>query len=200
MAKKKGMKLIANNKKAFHDYFIEDTYEAGIALAGTEVKSLRMGKCSIKESFIRVENGEVYIYGMHISPYEKGNIFNKDPLRIRKLLLHRYEINKIEAKLKEKGLTLVPLKVYFKDSLVKVEIGMARGKKLYDKRQDIAKKDQRREAEKEFKKRKSMVQKSVKTYKKDETIVPEWFNKKIEKEKMSEKEEEEVKDLLKDFM
>ena len=98
MAKKKGMKLIANNKKAFHDYFIEDTYEAGIALAGTEVKSLRMGKCSIKESFIRVENGEVYIYGMHISPYEKGNIFNKDPLRIRKLLLHRYEINKIEAK------------------------------------------------------------------------------------------------------
>ena len=118
MAKKKGMKLIANNKKAFHDYFIEDTYEAGIALAGTEVKSLRMGKCSIKESFIRVENGEVYIYGMHISPYEKGNIFNKDPLRIRKLLLHRYEINKIEAKLKEKGLTLVPLKVYFKDSLV----------------------------------------------------------------------------------
>ena len=138
MAKKKGMKLIANNKKAFHDYFIEDTYEAGIALAGTEVKSLRMGKCSIKESFIRVENGEVYIYGMHISPYEKGNIFNKDPLRIRKLLLHRYEINKIEAKLKEKGLTLVPLKVYFKDSLVKVEIGMARGKKLYDKRQDIA--------------------------------------------------------------
>ena len=106
MAKKKGMKLIANNKKAFHDYFIEDTYEAGIALAGTEVKSLRMGKCSIKESFIRVENGEVYIYGMHISPYEKGNIFNKDPLRIRKLLLHRYEINKIEAKLKEKGLTL----------------------------------------------------------------------------------------------
>ena len=141
MAKKKGMKLIANNKKAFHDYFIEDTYEAGIALAGTEVKSLRMGKCSIKESFIRVENGEVYIYGMHISPYEKGNIFNKDPLRIRK----------IEAKLKEKGLTLVPLKVYFKDSLVKVEIGMARGKKLYDKRQDIAKKDQRREAEREFK-------------------------------------------------
>ena len=131
MAKKKGMKLIANNKKAFHDYFIEDTYEAGIALAGTEVKSLRMGKCSIKESFIRVENGEVYIYGMHISPYEKGNIFNKDPLRIRKLLLHRYEINKIEAKLKEKGLTLVPLKVYFKDSLVKVEIGMAQKVRNY---------------------------------------------------------------------
>ena len=142
MAKKTGMKLIANNKKAFHDYFIEDTYEAGIALAGTEVKSLRSGKCSIKEAFVRVENGEVY---------EKGNIFNKDPLRVRKLLLHRYEINKIEAKLKEKGLTLVPLKVYFKDSLVKIEIGMARGKKLYDKRQDIAKKDQRREAERDFK-------------------------------------------------
>ena len=133
MAKTTGIKLIANNKKAFHDYFIEDTYEAGISLAGTEVKSLRMGKCSIKESFIRVERGEVYIYGMHISPYEKGNIFNKDPLRVRKLLLHRYEINKIEGKLQEKGLTLVPLKVYFKGSLVKVEIGVARGKKLYDK-------------------------------------------------------------------
>ena len=147
MAKKPGIKLIANNKKAFHDYFIEDTYEAGIALAGTEVKSLRMGKCSVKESFVRIQNGEVYIYGMNISPYEKGNIFNKDPLRI----LHRSEINKMEAKLKEKGLTLVPIKVYFKDSLVKVEIGMARGKKLYDKRQDIAKKDQRREAERDFK-------------------------------------------------
>ena len=134
MAKKTGIRLIANNKKAFHDYFIEDTYEAGIALAGTEVKSLRSGKCSIKESFIRVENGEVYIYGMHISPYEKGNIFNK-----------------IQGTLQEKGLTLVPLKVYFKNSLVKVEIGVARGKKLYDKRQDIAKKDQRREAEREFK-------------------------------------------------
>ena len=151
MAKTTGIKLIANNKKAFHDYFIEDTYEAGISLAGTEVKSLRMGKCSIKESLTRVERGEVYIYGMHISPYEKGNIFNKDPLRVRKLLLHRYEINKIEGKLQEKGLTLVPLKVYFKGSLVKVEIGVARGKKLYDKRQDIAKKDQRREAEREFK-------------------------------------------------
>lgn len=144
-------KLIANNKKAYHDYFIEEKYEAGISLHGTEVKSLRMGKCSIKESFVRIQNGEVYIYGMNISPYEKGNIFNKDPLRIRKLLLHRSEINKMEAKLKEKGLTLVPIKVYFKNSLVKVEIGMARGKKLYDKRQDIAKKDQRREAERDFK-------------------------------------------------
>ena len=144
-------KLIANNKKAYHDYFIEEKYEAGISLHGTEVKSLRMGKCSIKESFIRIENGEVLIYGMHISPYEKGNIFNKDPLRERKLLMHRYEINKLKGKIQEKGYTLVPLQVYFKGSLVKVEIGLARGKKLYDKRADIAKKDQRRELEKEFK-------------------------------------------------
>ena len=151
MAKKAGMKLVANNKKAFHDYFIEDTYEAGIALAGTEVKSLRAGKCSIKESFIRVEKGEVYIYGMHISPYEKGNIFNKDPMRIRKLLLHRHEINKIEGSLQEKGLTLVPLKVYFKNSLVKLEIGVARGKKLYDKREDAAKKDAKRQIDRAMK-------------------------------------------------
>ena len=147
---KESIKLIANNKKAYHDYFIDDKWEAGIELFGTEVKSIRMGKCSIKEAFVKIDKGEVYVYGMHISPYEKGNIFNKDPMRVRKLLLHRHEINKIEAKLKEKGLTLVPLKVYFKDSLVKVEIGMARGKKLYDKRQDIAK-NQRREAEREFK-------------------------------------------------
>ena len=151
MAKKSGMKLIANNKKAFHDYFIEDTYEAGIALAGTEVKSLRSGKCSIKEAFVRVENGEVYVYGMHITPYEKGNIFNKDPLRVRKLLLHKKEIDKIFGKMKEKGNTVVPLQVYFSGSLVKVEIGLAKGKKLYDKRDDIAKKDQRREAQRDFK-------------------------------------------------
>ena len=150
MAKTNG-KLIANNKKAYHDYFILDTYEAGIALHGTEVKSLRMGKCSIKESFIRVENGEMFIYGMHISPYEKGNIFNKDPLRVRKLLLHKAEINKMLGKTKDKGMSIVPLKVYFKGSLVKVEIGLAKGKKLYDKRQDIAKKDQKREAERDFK-------------------------------------------------
>ncbi|GFI29710.1 MAG: SsrA-binding protein SmpB [Lachnospiraceae bacterium] len=148
---KESRKLIANNKKAFHDYFIEDKYEAGISLAGTEVKSLRMGKCSVKESFIRIENGEVIIYGMHISPYEKGNIFNKDPLRPRKLLMHKYEINKIAGKMAEKGYTVVPLQVYFKGSLVKVEIALARGKKLYDKRQDIAKKDMRRESEREFK-------------------------------------------------
>lgn len=151
MAKEEGSRLIANNKKAYHDYFIEDKYEAGIALHGTEVKSLRMGKCSIKESFIRIEQDEVFIYGMHISPYEKGNIFNKDPLRVRKLLMHRFEIRKLQAKIAEKGYTLVPLQVYFKNSLVKVEIGLARGKKLYDKRQDIAKKDQRREAQREFK-------------------------------------------------
>lgn len=150
-ATKENVKLIANNKKAFHDYFIEEKYEAGISLAGTEVKSLRQGKCSIKESFIRIENGEVFIYGMHISPYEKGNIFNKDPLRVKKLLMHKYEINKMAGKIAEKGYTLVPLQVYFRGSLVKVEIGLAKGKKLYDKRQDIAKKDQKREAEKEFK-------------------------------------------------
>jgi SsrA-binding protein len=145
------IKLVANNKKAYFDYFIEDKYEAGISLHGTEVKSLRMGKCSIKESYLRIENGEVFIYGMHISPYEKGNIFNKDPLRVRKLLLHKYQINKINGQLAQKGYTLVPLQIYFKGSLVKVEIGLARGKKLYDKRQDIAKKDMRREAEKDFK-------------------------------------------------
>lgn len=148
---KESKKLIANNKKARFDYFIEDSYEAGISLKGTEVKSLRMGKCSIKESFIRVDKGEVYIYNMHISPYEKGNIFNKDPLRVRKLLLHGYEINKLVGQIQQKGYTIVPLNVYFKGSLVKMEIGLARGKKLYDKRQDIAKKDQRREAEKNFK-------------------------------------------------
>ena len=148
---KESIKLVSNNKKAYFDYFIEDKYEAGISLHGTEVKSLRMGKCSIKEAFIRIEKGEVYVYNMHISPYEKGNIFNKDPLRPKKLLLHKSEINKIAGSLATKGYTLVPLQVYFKGSLVKVEIGLARGKKLYDKRQDIAKKDQRREAEKNFK-------------------------------------------------
>lgn len=152
MAKgKESQKLIANNKKAYHDFFIDETYECGIALHGTEVKSMRMGKCSINEAFVRIEDGEVFVYGMHVSPYEKGNIFNKDPLRVKKLLLHKYEINKLLGKIKEKGYTLVPLQVYFKDGKVKVEIGLARGKKLYDKREAIAKKDQRREAEKEFK-------------------------------------------------
>ena len=151
MAKEKGTKLIANNKKAYHDYFIEEKYEAGIALVGTEVKSVRMGKCSIKESFVRQEKGEMFIYGMHISPYEKGNIFNRDPLRVRKLLLHKNEIRKMTGQVAQKGYTLVPLSVYFKNSVIKVEIGLARGKKLYDKRQDIARKDMRREAERDFK-------------------------------------------------
>ena len=145
-------KLIANNKKVYHEYFLEEIYEAGIALHGTEVKSIRMGKCSIKESFVRIEkNGEVYIYGTHVSPYEKGNIFNKDPLRTRKLLMHKAEINKLFGKCKEKGYTLMPLQVYFKDGRAKMEIGLCKGKKLYDKRDDIAKKDMRRETERDFK-------------------------------------------------
>lgn len=148
---KESFKLIANNKKARFDYFIEETYEAGISLHGTEVKALRMGKCSIKEAFVKVERGEVYIYNMHISPYEKGNIFNKDPLRVRKLLLHKAQIRKLAGEISIQGYTLAPLQVYFKDSLVKIEIGLAKGKKLYDKREDLAKKDQRREAEKDFK-------------------------------------------------
>ena len=151
LGKEKTSRLIAQNKKAYHDYFIEETYQAGISLAGTEVKSLRLGKCSLKESFIRIENGSAFIYNMHISPYEQGNIFNKDPLRVRKLLLNRREINKIEGKMAQKGYTIVPLQVYFKGSLVKLEIALARGKKLYDKRDDIAKKDARRESEREFK-------------------------------------------------
>ena len=148
---KEQRKLIANNKKARFDYFIEDTYEAGIVLHGTEVKSLRMGKCSVREAFIRIEDGEAVIYNMHISPYEQGNIFNKEPLRTRRLLLHKHEINKIAAAVTATGYTVVPLKVYFDHGLVKVDIGIAKGKKLYDKRQTIAKNDQRREAEKEFK-------------------------------------------------
>ena len=147
------MKLIANNKKVYHDYFIEETYEAGIVLHGTEVKSLRMGKCSIKEAFLRIEDGEMFIYDMHISPYEKGNIFNKDPLRTRKLLLHKSEIMKLVGKVKERGYTLVPIEVYFSKGRAKMKIGLAKGKKLYDKREDIAKKDMKREAEREFKAR-----------------------------------------------
>ena len=151
MAKNNSIKLIAQNKKAYHDYFIEDTYEAGISLAGTEVKSLRGGKCSLKESYIEEKQGEMLIQGMHISPYEKGNIFNRDPLRVRKLLLHDYEIRKLSAAVKVKGYTIVPLKVYFKGSLVKVEIGLAKGKKLYDKRETIARRDSEREAQREIK-------------------------------------------------
>lgn len=148
---KDNFKLIANNKKAYFDYFIEEKYEAGIELHGTEVKSIRMGKCSIKEAFVRIEKGEVYVYGMNVTPYEKGNIFNKDPLRPKRLLMHKHEIMKLTGEIAQKGYTLVPLQVYVKGNLVKVEIGLARGKKLYDKRQDIAKKDQRREAERDYK-------------------------------------------------
>ena len=147
----KGIKVVAKNSKAYHDYFIEDKYEAGIELAGTEVKSIRQGHVNLKDSFCIVKDGQMHVHGMHISPYEKGNIFNKDPLRTRRLLLHKYEIMKLDGKIAQKGFTLVPLQVYFKGSLVKVQIGLARGKKLYDKRADIAKKDQRRELEKDFK-------------------------------------------------
>ena len=153
MAKSEGIKLIANNKKAYHDYFIDEKYEAGIALHGTEVKSLRMGKCSIKESFVRIENGEVFIYGMHISPYEKGNIFNKDPVRPRRLLMHKREIVKLNARVMQEGVALIPLSLYFKDSRVKVELGLCKGKKLYDKRQDAANKDARRQIDRAMKER-----------------------------------------------
>ena len=148
---KDSIKMIANNKKARHEYFLEELFEAGISLHGTEVKSLRQGKCSIKEAFIHIENGEVIIYGMNVSPYEQGNIFNRDPLRPKKLLMHKSEINKLLGKIKEKGYTLVPVEVYLKGSLVKVQIALAKGKKLYDKREDIAKKDARRDAAREFK-------------------------------------------------
>lgn len=149
--KEEGTKLIANNKKAYHDYFVDEVYECGISLCGTEVKSLRLGQCSVKEAFCTIKNGECWILGMHINPYEKGNIFNKDALRDRKLLLHKPEINKILGKLKEKGIALVPLRVYFKNSRVKVEIGLCRGKKNYDKRDDLQKKQQKRDLERDFK-------------------------------------------------
>lgn len=139
-------RLIANNKKAYHDYFVEETFEAGIELVGTEVKSLRMGKCSVKEAFIKIKDNEAYVYAMNITPYEKGNIFNRDPLRVRRLLLHKSEIRKMNAKIMQQGYTLIPLKVYFKGNLCKIEVGLCKGKKLYDKRRDIAKRDTEREA------------------------------------------------------
>ena len=148
---KESIKIIANNKKAYHDYFILETFQAGIALTGTEVKSMRAGRCNLKDSFVKIENGEAIIKQMHISPYEQGNRFNHDPLADRRLLLHKYEINKLIGAVTRDGSTIVPLRVYLKGSLVKVDIAIARGKKLYDKRQDIAKKDQQREAQKEFK-------------------------------------------------
>ncbi len=146
-----GIKLIAQNKKARHDYFIEDTYEAGLVLVGTEVKSIRLGKVNLRDSFANIRGGEAFVYNMHISPYEKGNIFNRDPLRTRKLLLNRREINKINGLLTQKGFSLIPLKVYLKNDLVKMEVGIARGKKLYDKRQDLKEKAVKRDFEKNFK-------------------------------------------------
>ena len=151
MKESSGNKLIANNNKAYYDYFIDEKYEAGLVLHGTEVKSLRQGKCSIKEAYIQIINGEVFVINMNITPYEKGNIFNKDPLRPKKLLLHQSEINKLEGQTSQKGFTIVPLQVYLSKGRVKMEIGLARGKKLYDKRDSIAKKDQQREALKDFK-------------------------------------------------
>lgn len=148
---KDSIKLIANNKKAYHDFFVDETIEAGIELFGTEVKSMRLGHCSVKEAFIKDKNGELFIYGMHVNPYEKGNIFNKDPLRTRKLLLHKKEISRLIGKTAEKGYALIPLKVYFKGPRVKVEVGLCRGKKLYDKREDMARKSQKRELERDFK-------------------------------------------------
>ena len=148
---KEAMKLVANNKKAYHDFFIDEKYEAGIALHGTEVKSLRMGKCSIKEAFVRIENGEAFIYGMNVSPYEKGNIFNKDPLRPRRLLMHKREIMRLLGQTKQEGLTLVPLSVYFVKGRAKVEVGLCKGKKLYDKRETAAKKDAARNIERSMK-------------------------------------------------
>ena len=149
--KTKTYRLIAQNKKAFHDYFIEETFQAGLELFGTEVKSMRQGKCNLKESHIRVENGEAFIVNMHVSPYEHGNIFNKDPLRKRRLLLHKYQINKLNGSVTREGYTIVPVKIYFDGSLVKLDVAIAKGKKLYDKREALSKKDQRREAEKSFK-------------------------------------------------
>jgi len=145
-----GERLVAQNKKAYFDYYIEKTFQAGISLAGTEVKSLRASKCSLKESFVVIEGGSAFIEGMHISPYEHGNVFNKDPLRRRRLLLHGYEISNLRSAVSREGYTIVPLRVYFAGSKVKLDVALAKGKKVYDKREAIAKKTQRRDAEKEF--------------------------------------------------
>ena len=150
MSGKDAIKLVVNNKKAYHDYFIEEKYEAGIELFGTEVKSIRQGKCSIKEAYVTIDNGEAFVDGMNISPYEKGNIFNREPLRRKRLLLHKREIMKLAGQVQAKGYTLMPLQVYFKNGRVKIEIGLARGKKLYDKRDDLKKKAMKRETERDF--------------------------------------------------
>ena len=145
MGEKQSYKLVANNKKAFHDYFIEEKYECGIELFGTEVKSIRMGKCSIKEAYVVVKEGEAWIEGMNISPYEKGNIFNREPLRRRRLLLHKSEIRKLDGLVARQGYTLVPLEVYLKDGRMKLQLGLCRGKQAHDKRDAIAKRDADRE-------------------------------------------------------
>ena len=149
----KGIKTVADNRKARHEYFILESFEAGIELVGTEVKSIRNGSVNLKDSCCSIDNGEIFIKGMHISPYEKGNIFNRDPLRVRKLLMHKREINKLFGSVKQDGLTLIPLSLYFKDSRVKVQIGLCKGKKLYDKREDSAKRDAKREIDRNLKMR-----------------------------------------------
>ncbi|MBQ7027643.1 MAG: SsrA-binding protein SmpB [Ruminococcus sp.] len=149
----KGTKKIAENRKAHHDYFVLETYEAGIELVGTEVKSIRQGTVNLKDSWCSIDHGELFVRGMHISPYEKGNIFNRDPLRVRKLLMHKREINKLFGTVKQDGLSLIPLSLYFKDSRVKVQVGLCKGKKLYDKRQDAANRDAKREIDRNIKSR-----------------------------------------------
>ena len=145
------LKTIAQNKKAHHDYFIEESYEAGIELFGTEVKSIRQGRVNLKDSWCSIDKGEIFVNGMHISPYEQGNIFNRDPMRVRKLLMHKKEIRKLHARIQQDGLTLIPLSLYFKDSRVKVEVGLCKGKKLYDKREDMAKRAAKRDMERAMK-------------------------------------------------
>jgi len=147
----KGIKTITENRKARHEYFVLESFEAGIELVGTEVKSIRNGSVNLKDSWCSIDNGEIFIKGMHISPYEKGNIFNRDPLRVRKLLMHRREINKLFGSVKQDGLTIIPLSLYFKDSRVKVQIGLCKGKKLYDKREDSARRDAKREIDRAVK-------------------------------------------------
>ncbi|MCD8189862.1 MAG: SsrA-binding protein SmpB [Clostridiales bacterium] len=153
MPGQKGIKTVASNRKAYHDYYILEKYEAGIELAGTEVKSIRAGRVNLKDAFCQVKNGELYVYGMHISPYEQGNIFNKDPMRDRRLLMHRQEIRRLYAHVKQDGYALIPLSLYFKNSRVKVEVGLAKGKKLYDKREAMAERAAKRDMDREMKSR-----------------------------------------------
>ena len=153
MPKQQGIKEIAQNRKAFHDYFVLEKYEAGIELAGTEVKSVRAGQVNMKDSYCSIKNGELFLRGMHISPYEKGNIFNRDPVRVRRLLMHKREINRLNSHVMQQGVALIPLSLYFKDSKVKVEIGVCKGKKLYDKREASAKKDAQRDMDRVMKER-----------------------------------------------